>query len=54
MLDNDEQLLNAKSPMLITLPEIVTLVNDEQPPKALLPILVTLLGIEIFINDLRI
>ena len=40
-----EQLVNASSPMLVTLSGIITLTRDEQLANAPSPIFVTLLGI---------
>lgn len=49
--DNDEQLLNAYSPILVTPLGIVILDNDEQKPKAPRPMLVTLFGMVTEVND---
>ena len=46
MLINLEQLWNALQPMLVTLPETITLVIAEQPANAKSQILVTLSGME--------
>lgn len=49
--DNDEQLLNAYSPILVTPLGIVILDNDEHKPKAPIPMIVTMFGMVTEVND---